>query len=158
MTGAADDPGREPLRKPHYELFSQNVASGMQIGDGYSAAIGKPLTPGRRVSATKVHARPELLDRIAYLRRRNVASGAPERLTGSHLSELMASVTGALTRAAEVAAQTGASYANQSAIRKGIVTHAGRTMRLESKAPPIEKSDEFWPANDFHFCTCEVTS
>ena len=158
MTGAMDDPGREPLRKPHYELFAQNVASGMQMGDAYAAAIGKALTPGRRVSATKVHARSEVLDRIAYLRRTNVAKGAPERLTGSYLSRLMANVTKALTRAAEVAARTGASYAQQSDIRTGVVSHAGRTTRLEAKAPPIEKSDEVWPANDFHYCTCEVTS
>jgi hypothetical protein len=157
MTGTVVDMGREPLHKPHYELFAQNVASGMQMGDAYAAAIGKALTPGRRVSATKIHARTAVLDRIAYLRRTNAATGAPERLTGSHLSELMETVTKALTRAAEVAACTGASYAQQSAIRKGLVMHAGRTTRLEAKAPPIEKCDEVWPANDFHFCTCETT-
>ncbi len=118
MSGA--DAGKAPLSKPHYELFAQNVASGMQMGDAYAAAIGRALTAGRRVSATKVHARPEVLDRVAYLRRTKAAASAPERLTGSHLSELMETVTVALTRAAEVAARSGASYAQQSAIRKGI--------------------------------------
>lgn len=152
MRGA--DVGSSSLRKAHYEAFAQNVAAGMLLIDAWCAATGAQATPGRRVTATRVNAREDVMDRIAYLRRTRAAPSAREHLTASHLSELMEKVTESLTQAAEAAVRAGASYAQQSAIRKCLVTHAGRSQRVESRAPSPEKADDIRPIRDVYYCTC----
>lgn len=150
--------GASLLGKAHYEAFAQNVAAGMLLIDAWCAATGAEATPGRRVTSTRVNAREDVMDRIAYLRRNRAVTGAPERLSAHRLSDLMEEVTEALTGAAEASARAGASYAQKSAIRKAIVVHSGRSQRVESRAPPPEKVDYILPICDFYYCTCDGVS
>jgi len=125
---------------------------------------GVPLeaTPGRRVSASRAHAR--LKDRLEYLRQER-ASILPEIDTSadfqeSDLREIMESVTATLIAASEQARNLG--HQNlATALRSELTTHAGRRARVESRTKEVVKLD---PQSDviiddlkarFFRCVCD---
>ena len=154
--------GETPLKNERHEAFAQILARPAPpslVGAWCESAGGRrpKATAGRRVTASNVHARPEVLDRIAYLRRsRQTARGSPEPITEARLSRLMQECTRELVRASEAAERAGLSAAQVAQIRHKIVVHAGRANRMNDEAVPEIKPEILM--RKLFWCTCSTAA
>lgn len=159
ITGAdAPEPGSLALTNRRHESFCWLVAEGLTLQDAWiGSAMGRKPKPSAsmRVAASNVHARPEVLDRLAYIRRAQASTVPRERLTGARLADIMATVTETLLEAADAAKVAGASHSQQAAIKQAITRHAGRSERFIRKASfPSEASPIDVPFTYLEWCTC----
>jgi len=135
--------GAEPMRRPRDERFAQLLAGAGTISllDAWieSSAEGVKPDPSPSLRVTASRAGKRVADRVAYLKRQRAAESAPsEPLTAERLSALMASTTAALLDAANAAQFAGADSIAQH-LRKTITVHAGRSARVERRAPSKER-------------------
>lgn len=157
---ALSDPGSLSLANGRHERFAQILArpAPPSLIDAWCESFDGPrpeATPGRRVTASNVHARPEVLDRIAYLRKtRRIARETPEPLTEARLADLMQQCTKELVRASEAAERAGLSATQAAQIRHKIVVHAGRTHRMNGEVAP--KKDAEITFRKLHWCACSA--
>lgn len=149
------------MKNQRHEAFAEILArpAPPSLVDAWCESFDGPkpdATAGRRVTASNVHARPEVLDRIAYLRRQRLAArSAPETLTEARLSDLMRQCTQELVRASEAAERAGLGATQAAQIRHKIVVHAGRTGRMRGVTAETPPEPEM-PLRELHWCTCEA--
>jgi hypothetical protein len=150
------------LKNGRHEAYAQILArpAPPSLVDAWceSADGQRPeATAGRRVTASNVHARPEVLDRIAYLRRsRQTALGSQEPITEARLTRMMQECTKELVRASEAAERAGLSAAQAAQIRHKIVVHAGRASRMNGEAAPEIKPEILM--SKLYWCTCSTVT
>lgn len=154
--------GALPLKNKRHETFAQILArpAPPSLIDAWCESFdgSRPeATAGRRVTASNVHARPEVLDRIANLRKtRRTTQETPEPLTEARLADLMQQCTKELVRASEAAERAGLSATQAAQIRHKIVVHAGRTNRMPSNAAPETKPQI--SLRKLHWCACSIAT
>lgn len=157
------EPGSVAL-KPRPERFCQILANdGGTFLDAYLRSTkGHPpeATPGRRVSASRMAARLDVRDRIAFLRReaaKKAAEQPAELITTERLQVLMEDVTASLMGAA-IAASNSGNHGTGQAIRGSITVHAGRSARVVKRTPAPERMadsvDLDGALERLHYCCC----
>lgn len=160
-SASSSETGAQRLANGRHESFCRLVAEGYSLQDAWIAsANGKKYkpSPSMRVSASKAHARPEVLDRIAYLRRAQASKEPRQRLSSERLAEIMERVTEALLEAADAAKQAGAPHSQQATIKQAITRHAGRSVRFSRKAPATDQDQCEFPLAHMTWCDCEFKS
>lgn len=156
------DNGAKLLKNKRHETFAQILArpAPPTLVDAWCESfdgLRPEATAGRRVTASNVHARPEVLDRIAFLRKaRRTAQIAQEPLTEARLSHLMQECTKELVRASEAAERAGLSATQAAQIRHKIVVHAGRTNRINCEITPVTEPEIQF--RELHWCACSIAA
>jgi hypothetical protein len=166
MKASESEPGFAILKSARDERFANIVAEadgGLTLVEAWCqsdpAEVKPEVTAGRRVGASKAHKR--VAARVAYIKRQNASQTPTAALTTEILSTLMAEVTSALMVGARAAQDAGAENIAQQ-LRKCITVHAGRSERVEHRAPaPVENHHEIdvdLIVKRFHPCTCMAAS
>lgn len=134
------DGGSHPLRNKRHERFAQLLAAPEHytLVQAYCLSDGSPAkpepTPGRGVNASKLAARGDVKERIAWLRAERAREAQPVEITVDTVSALMEEITAKYISIQRLADDLGLDELAQK-MRRALTIHAGRAERLGRDAP-----------------------
>lgn len=159
--------GSKPLKNIRHEAFCSILAGpnppNLTVAWCQSAsALGREIpdtSPAQRVSASRTHSKPSVLDRISFLRRsRQADRPKPDSINAERLDRLMEEVTDAFLAAADAAIAAGVTPNQVAQIRQKLVVHAGRSVRLSNRTPSRETDSSQTDLPILHLCECRCTT
>jgi len=150
--------GSEALENTRHEAMAGLLSEGVSQVRAYClTAPGGPAeeTAGRQVSSSRLLSRhPEILERVAFLKRERAENEAPDAVSREYISDLMEKTTERLSSIAEYARAIGEDSLT-TRINRILTVSAGRSRRLHEKVGHFEKRVGNWPIQMIPICECD---